>query len=88
VSLYLTRIPAALRRVMIALLTGLRRACSGIAELNRQQDRMSIRRLSYDTYMTCPDTPPETFGEFMLRTRGPLRREPSARARLSGRPVR
>ena len=85
---YLSRARAALRRMTLALVAGLRRAGAAIAELNRQQERMAVRRLSYDMHMSCPDPPPATYGEFMLRTRGPLRREPSARARLGGRAAR
>ena len=59
-----------------------------IAECNEAQRRLTYRRLSYDQYLPEPDAPPETFAEFMLRTSGPLRREPSARHRLAGRAVR
>jgi hypothetical protein len=65
-----------------------RRICQIISECNEAQRRLTYRRLSYDQYLTEPDTPPATFAEFMLRTSGPLRREPSARQRLDGRSVR
>jgi hypothetical protein len=65
-----------------------RRISQIISECNEAQRRLTYLRLSYDQYMTQPDTPPETFSEFMLRTSGPLRREPSARQRLAGRGVR
>ena len=65
-----------------------RRISQIISECNEAQRRLTSLRLSYDRYMTQPDTPPETFAEFMLRTSGPLRREPSARQRLAGRGVR
>jgi hypothetical protein len=95
----ISRTLAVLGRVTLALLTvawwvtlaaarGVRKVGSVIAELYRQQERINARLLSYDTQMTCPDVPPQTYGEFLLRTSGPLRHEPSARARLSGRPVR
>jgi len=65
-----------------------RRISQIIAECNEAQRRLTYRRLSYDQYLTEPDTPPETFPEFMLRTSGPLRHEPSARRRHAGRAVR
>jgi hypothetical protein len=65
-----------------------RRISQIISECNEAQRRLTYLRLSYDQYMTQPDTPPETFSEFMLRTSGPLRQEPSARQRLAGRGVR
>jgi len=65
-----------------------RRISQIIAECNEAQRRLTYLRLSYDQYLTEPDTPPETFSEFMLRTSGPLRREPSARHRQAGRAIR
>jgi len=65
-----------------------RRIIQIIAECNEAQRRLTYRQLSWDQYLTQPDTPPATFAEFMLRTSGPLRREPSARQRLAGRAVR
>ena len=65
-----------------------RRISQIISECNEAQRRLTYLRLSYDRYLTQPDTPPETFTEFMLRTSGPLRREPSAGQRLAGRAVR
>ena len=59
-----------------------------IAECNAAQRRLTCGRLSYDRYLTQPDTPPGTYAEFMLRTSGPLHREPSAGQRLAGRAVR
>ncbi len=34
-----------------------------------------------DRYLADPDTPPQTYSEFLYRTSGLLHREPSARAR-------
>jgi hypothetical protein len=65
-----------------------RRLAAAVAECNEAQRRLSYRALSYDQYLTQPDVPPETYAEFLLRTSGPLRREPSARQRISGRAVR
>ena len=65
-----------------------RRISQIISECNEAQRRLTYLRLSYDQYLTKPDTPPATFAEFLLRTSGPLRREPSARQRLAGRTIR
>jgi hypothetical protein len=43
--------------------------------------------MSPDRYLPHPDTPPDTYSEFLARTRGLLLHEPSARARLAGRVV-
>lgn len=75
-------------RVLAAVGHGVCRVCSVIAELHRQQERLNTRLMSYDMQMFSPDTPPQTYAEFLLRTRGPLRHEPSAQARLHGHPVR
>lgn len=58
------------------------------AEAHRAQRRMDLLRGAYDRYLPEPDVPPENYAEFVLRTSGPLRHEPSARQRLSGRVVR
>ena len=79
---------AGARPAALALLAALRRAGAALAELNRLQERLGVRRMSYDPYLARPDAPPETYREFLIRTSGPLRHEPSARARLGGRPVR
>ena len=60
-----------------------RRISQIIAECNEAQRRLTYRQLSWDQYLPQPDTPPATFAEFMLRTSGPLHREPSARQRLA-----
>ena len=65
-----------------------RRLMAVIAECNEAQRRLTYRMLSYDRYLTEPDTPPGTYAEFMLRTSGPLYGEPSARRRLAGHAVR
>lgn len=75
-------------RVLAAAKRSVCRVCSMIAEYHRQQERINARWMSYDMQMRWPDTPPQTYAEFLLRTSGPLRREPSARARLHGHPVR
>jgi hypothetical protein len=61
---------------------------AAVAECNEAQRRLAYRALSCDQHLTRPDVPPETYAEFLLRTSGPLRREPSARQRIAGRAVR
>ena len=65
-----------------------RRISRIIAECNEAQRHLTIRRLAYDLCLPEPDAAPGTYREFLLRTSGPLRREPSARRRLAGHPVR
>jgi hypothetical protein len=65
-----------------------RRLTAVVAECNEAQRRLMYRRLSYDQYLTEPDAPPDTYADFLLRTSGPLHREPSARQRVAGRAVR
>jgi hypothetical protein len=78
----------ALRRAAAALLRAVRRLGSAVAEVNRQQKRLSIIHSSLDSYLPHPDAPPATYSEFLVRTQGSLLHEPSARARLAGRAVR
>ncbi|HEV2450825.1 MAG TPA: hypothetical protein VGS62_02730 [Streptosporangiaceae bacterium] len=75
-------------RALPAVGRGVRKACSVIAEFQRQQERFHARMMSYDTHMLSPDTPPQTYAEFLLGTGGSLRHEPSARARQHGHSVR
>lgn len=79
---------AAVRRVARALLRAAGRLGSAIAEADRQQRRLTTIYTSTDHYLMHPDTPPQTYAEFLARTRGPLLHEPSARARLAGHAVR
>jgi hypothetical protein len=65
-----------------------RRLTAVVAECNEAQRRLMYRRLSYDQYLTEPDAPPDTYADFLLRTSGPLHREPSARQRVAGHAVR
>jgi hypothetical protein len=74
--------------VACGLLRLARWLAAAVAECNEAQRRLSYRARSYDQYLTHPDVPPATYAEFLLRTSGPLRREPSARQRVSGRTVR
>ncbi len=82
------RILAAAGRTASALLRAARRVGSGIAEMDRQQRRLTTVSSSTDRYLTHPNAPPQTYAEFLARTRGPLLHEPSAQARLAGRAVR
>jgi hypothetical protein len=69
----------------------IRRAASGLAsflrELDYWQRRTAILSLAPDRYVAHPNRAPDTYGEFLARTTGPLLREPSSRARLAGRQV-
>jgi hypothetical protein len=82
-STYVTRIFAVIRRSGTNVLCATRRACSAFAEFNRQQRRYTEHWLAQDIGHNAPDT----YAEFLCRARGPLRHEPSARARLDGHPV-
>lgn len=81
------RYAAVLRRAAIELLHAARRFGAAVAEMNRQQRRLSTIYRSPDAYLPHPDTPPETYHEFLARTHGALLHEPSARARLTRRGV-
>jgi hypothetical protein len=85
---HITRGLAAISRFGRTVLRALGRFGSRLAEFQRQQDRLAASRLSLDPYLTDPAAPPETYEEFLVRTCGPLRREPSARSRLAGHGVR
>lgn len=52
------------------------------------QRRIAVLRASADRYLLRPETPPDTYAEFLFRTSGPLLREPPAAARSRGRSVR
>ena len=67
-----------------AMLGALGRFGGAFAEFQRQQNRLNAVKLSYDAHMINPTAPPDTYAEFLARTSGPLRREPSARSRLAG----
>ena len=59
-----------------------------ISECNQAQLRLTYRRLAYDLYLPGPNVAPDTYAEFLLRTSGPLHKEPSAHRRLAGRRIR
>jgi hypothetical protein len=79
---------AAVRRAAAVLLRAAGRLGSAIAEMHRQQRRLSTVSQSTDHYLLNADAPPETYREFLARTAGALLHEPSARARLAGHGVR
>jgi hypothetical protein len=78
---------AATRRFLGAALRAARNVRAALAEVNHQQARLARQRLSQDAYMINPNAAPDTYAEFLFRTKGPLRHEPSWRARLDGHPV-
>jgi hypothetical protein len=82
--LYLGRRLAGLRRAGCALARAFHRAYAGMRRFNDQQRRLAARRMSVEGFMGQPDSAPQTYGEFLFRTSGPLLHEPSATARLSG----
>lgn len=61
------------------------RVTATVREMNEAQQRLLAVRMSADRYLTNPDTPPDTYAEFLMRTSGPLLREPSAARRAGGR---
>lgn len=63
------------------------RLAAVVDECNYAQQRVMALRLAPDSYLRHPGTAPDSYGDFLFRTSGPLPREPSARARASGRPV-
>ena len=85
---YLMRGLAAISHFTHAMLRAFGRFGSALAEFQRQQNRLAAARLSYDAHMINPATPPQDYAEFLARTSGPLRHEPSARSRLTGHGVR
>jgi hypothetical protein len=75
------------RRAARALHRTARRLASLVAELRHGQRWPAVFRLSAHRHLTDPDAAPDTYAEFLARTRGPRISEPSARARIYGRPV-
>lgn len=64
------------------------RVAGAISDVNYAQQRMFSLMTAYDRYALEPDVPPEHFAEFLLRTSGVLRHEPSASQRLAGKDIR
>jgi hypothetical protein len=65
-----------------------RRIWTVIAECNFAQRRMVELATAPDRFLFNPDAPPATYKEFLYRTSGVLRHEPSARARARARAFR
>ena len=82
------KLATAMRQAAAALVRAVRRLGSVIAEMHRQQQRFTTIYQSTDRYLPNSDAPPQTYSEFLARTRGALLHEPSARARLAGHAVR
>jgi hypothetical protein len=61
------------------------RVTATVREMNEAQQRMTALRMAADRYLINPDTPPDTYAEFLMRTSGPLLREPSAARRAATR---
>jgi hypothetical protein len=78
---------ATAQRRLAALLRAMGRFGTGLANFNREQSRLATVSMSQDAYLVFPGTPPDTYAEFLIRTTGPLRHEPSARSRLAGETV-
>jgi len=59
-----------------------------IDEMNDAQRRALRARMAYDQFLPNPAQAPDTYQEFLLRTSGPARHEPTAGQRRAGRRVR
>lgn len=86
--MWIKTLVTAVRRTAAALWRAAGRFGSVIAEMHRQQQRLHKINQSIDHYLPNSDAPPETYSEFLARTRGVLLHEPSARARLAGHAIR
>ena len=56
-----------------------------VAECNRATRTMTQLRFAPDRYLPDSGQAPDDYAEFLFRTSGPLRHEPSARQRAAGR---
>ncbi len=63
-----------------------RRVCHAVSEMHRASVVASSLMLSYG--VSESDRAPDTYAEFLLRSRAAPRHEPTARHRAAGRPVR
>lgn len=63
-----------------------RRMRAAAAEATYADRRATALACSYDRLLPHPDDAPADYGEFLLRTSGPLLHEPSARRRAAGHP--
>ena len=65
-----------------------RQVTAVISEMNHAQRRLLSLMTAYDRHPFQADVPPEDYAEFLLRTRGVLRHEPSASQRFAGAGIR
>jgi hypothetical protein len=77
-----------MNRTTSALARFARRIAGIMAECDYAQRRMLALRTMPDTYLPHRDRAPENYAEFLYRTSGVLRREPTAGGRAHGRLVR
>lgn len=65
--------------------TAARRALGAMMEIVREMNEAQrlgvVQRTAIDRYIPNPGAAPDTYEEFLVRTSGVLRREPSARQR-------
>lgn len=61
---------------------------AAVAECHRATRMMMQLRLAPDRYLPDSGQAPDNYAEFLFRTSGPLRHEPSARQRAAGRSLR
>ncbi len=61
---------------------------AAVAECHRASRMMMQLRLAPDRYLPDSGQAPDNYAEFLFRTSGPLRHEPSARQRAAGRSLR
>ncbi len=60
-----------------------RRVAGLIGECNEAQRRFTALHMAPDSYLTDSDRAPDSYAEFLFRTSGWLRHEPSARDRAA-----
>ncbi len=63
------------------------RVAAVIAECNYAQRRLAVLQVNPNAYLLNLRQAPDTYREFLLRTSGPLLREPSAAKRSFGHSV-
>jgi hypothetical protein len=64
-----------------AIRRALKGIASAVAECNEAQRRLFELRMDPERYAFARFAVPDTYADFLLRTSGPLRHEPSARER-------
>jgi len=58
-----------------------------VAASRAARRRAVVLRAAADLHLPQPDSPPDTYAEFLFRTSGPLLREPKAAGRARGQMV-